>query len=117
MSSCETAKELNEKAKDAYVTRIRPKLESLKEELGDISIQAKWDGFSRAIQVTAPGGGALAYFGQLNALSGGVMLAAGAGIAITEIAIKTHLAKKKARRASPFTYLLDVERKFSMQAY
>lgn len=117
MANCETAKELNEKAKDAYVTRIRPKLESLKDELGDISIQAQWDGFSRAIQVTAPGASALGYFGQLTALSGGVMLAAGAGIAITEIAIKTHLARKKARRASPFTYLLDVERKFSMQAY
>ena len=59
MANCETAKELNEKAKDAYVTRIRPKLESLKDELGDISIQAHWDGFSRAIQVTAPGASSL----------------------------------------------------------
>lgn len=117
MANCETARELNDKAKDAYVTRIRPKLESLKDELSDMSVQAVWDGFSRAIQVTAPGTSALGYFGQLNAVSGSVMLAAGAGIAITEIAIKTHLARKKARRASPFTYLLDVDRSFSMREY
>ncbi len=117
IASCESFTELKEKAKDSYVTRIRPKLESLKDELKDVSIQSYWDGFSRAVQVTAPAGSALGYFGQLNGFTSSMMLAAGAGITVTEIAIKSHLATKKARRASPYTYLLDVERKFSLHQY
>jgi len=112
ISSCETGRELEEKARDTYVTRIRPKLESLKEELGDSSIQAVWDGVQRAVTISVPAGGAMAYF---SGLTGTTLLAAGAALAVADVAVKTHLARKKARRASPYTYLLDVEQKFAMR--
>jgi hypothetical protein len=111
ISSCETAKELEKKVRDTYVTRIRPKLDSLREELKDNSIQSVWDGLQRAVTISVPAGGALAYF---TGFSGTTLLAAGAAIAVTDLAVKTHLARKKTRRVSPYTYLLDVERKFSI---
>jgi hypothetical protein len=111
ISNCETAKELEQKVCDTYVTRIKPKLDSLKEELGDNSIQAVWDGVQRAVTISVPAGGAMAYF---SGLTGTTLIAAGAAIAITDVAVRTHLARKKTRRASPYTYLLDVERKFSI---
>lgn len=110
ITTCDTGKELEERAKDTYVSRIRPKLDALKSELKDSSIQSVWEGVQRAVTVSVPAGGALAYF---SGLTGTTLLAAGAAIAVTDVAIKNHLATKKARRASPFTYLLDVERKFS----
>lgn len=109
--NCETARELEESARDTYVTRIRPKLESLKGELRDNSIQSVWDGIQRAVTISVPGGGALAYFSGFN---GTTLLAAGAAIAVTDVAVRTHLARRKTRRASPYTYLLDIERKFSL---
>lgn len=114
ISNCETERELEEKTREVYNVRIRPKLEALKGELGDSAIQSVWEGFQRAVTVSVPAGGALAYF---SGLAGTILLAAGAAIAVTDVAIKTHLARKKARRASPFTYLLDVERKFSAQEH
>jgi Family of unknown function (DUF6236) len=111
ISNCETARELQIKVRDAYITKVRPKLESLKDELGDNSIQAVWDGMQRAVTISVPAGGAMAYF---SGLTGTTLLAAGAAIAITDIAVKSHLARKKARRTSPYTYLLDVQRNFSM---
>ncbi|MBN9454008.1 MAG: hypothetical protein J0I42_18885 [Bosea sp.] len=112
--ACENSKELKERAKQVYQTRIRPKLEALKDELTDNSIQAVWEGVQRAVTVSVPAGGALAYF---TGLTGTTLLAAGAAISVTDVAVKTHLARNKARRASPFTYLLDVERKFSVRDF
>ncbi|WP_027488353.1 DUF6236 family protein [Allorhizobium undicola] len=114
ITNCETDRELEERARDAYVTRIRPKLEALKGELSDSSIQSVWDGTQRAVTISVPAGGALAYF---SGLTGTTLLAAGAAIAITDVAVRTHLARSKARRASPYTYLLDVEKKFSASRY
>lgn len=110
ITNCETGKELEKQVKDTYVTRIRPKLEALKEELRDSLIQSTWEGMQRAVTVSVPAGGALAYF---SGLTGVTLLASGAAIAVTDVAVKIHIARNKARRASPYTYLLDVERKFS----
>jgi len=110
IGSAETAKELKKKVGDAYTTRVRPKLTSLKKELKDSSIQSVWDGMQRAVTMTIPAGGLISYFSQF---SGTMLLAASAAIAVTDLAVKTHLARNKVRRASPFTYLLDVEKKFS----
>ncbi len=108
--SCESGRELEEGAKKVYQARIRPKLEALKSELKDNSIQTVWEGIQRAVTISVPAGGALAYFtGQ----TGTTLLAAGAAIAVMDVAVKTHLVRNKARRASPFTYLLDIERKFA----
>jgi hypothetical protein len=111
ISNCDSAHELEIKARDAYVTRIKPKLAALKDELADSSIQSVWEGIQRAVTISVPAGGALAYF---SGITGTTLLAAGAAIAVTDVAVKTHLARKKARRVSPYTYLLDVERKFSL---
>jgi hypothetical protein len=110
ISSCESGRELEEQARRVYTERIRPKLEALRRELGDNAIQSVWEGVQRAVTVSVPAGGALAYF---SGLTGTTLLAAGAAIAITDIAVKAHLARNKVRRASPYTYLLDIERKFS----
>ncbi len=112
--ACETGQELEEKAREVYQNRIRPKLEALKSELNDNSIQTLWEGVQRAVTVSVPAGGALAYF---TGLTGTTLLAAGAAIAVTDVAVRTHLARNKARRASPFTYLLDIERKFSSREF
>lgn len=114
MGNSETDRQLEEAARSAYTGKIRPKLEALKQELSDNSIQSVWEGVQRAVTVSVPAGGALAYF---TGLTGATLLAAGAAIATTDVAVKTHLARKKARRASPFTYLLDVERKFSPHGF
>ena len=107
--SCESGRELEDQARQVYTTRIRPKLEALKAELSDNAMQSVWEGVQRAVTISVPAGGALSYF---SGLAGTTLLAAGAAIAITDIAVKTHLARNKIRRASPYTYLLDVERKF-----
>ncbi|MCA3273367.1 MAG: hypothetical protein ING12_15375 [Roseomonas sp.] len=109
ISSCESGRELEDQARQVYTTRIRPKLDALKEELSDNAIQSVWEGVQRAVTISVPAGGALSYF---SGLAGTTLLAAGAAIAITDIAVKTHLARNRIRRASPYTYLLDVERKF-----
>ena len=49
IANCESSAELEEKAKDADVTRIRPKLEALRQELKDGAIQSAWEGFQRAV--------------------------------------------------------------------
>ena len=114
ISSCENSRELEEKARNVYTTRIRPKLEALKAELRDNAIQSVWEGVQRAVTISVPAGGALAYF---TGLTGTTLLSAGAAIAITDIAVKSHLARSKARRVSPYTYLLDVENKFGVPKY
>lgn len=113
ISNCETASELEEEVRIIYQTRVRPKLESLKDELKDNYIQSAWDGFQRAVTISVPAGGALSYF---TGTSAEILLCLGAAIAITDVSVKTHLAQKKMRRASPYTYLLDIERKFSVAA-
>jgi len=109
IASCESGRELEEQARHVYMTRIRPKLEALKAELSDHTVQSVWEGVQRAVTISVPVGGALSYF---SGLAGTTLLAAGAAIAITDVAVKTHLARNKVRRASPYTYLLDIERKF-----
>ncbi|BAF86337.1 hypothetical protein AZC_0339 [Azorhizobium caulinodans ORS 571] len=106
----ETETDLKENVKDTYSKKIRPKLESLKDELNDVGISSIWEGFQRAVTYTLPAGSAI---GCLTGITGTTLIAAGAAIAITDVAIKNHLASKKIRRASPYTYLLDVKRKFS----
>jgi hypothetical protein len=112
ISDSESAQEMKEKVGDAYITRIRPKLESLKDELKDNSIQSVWEGVHRAITISVPASSALAYF---TGFSGTTLLATGAAVAITDVAIKAHLARKKTRRASPYTYLLDVRKNFHQE--
>jgi hypothetical protein len=61
--------------------------------------------------VSAPAGGMLA---ATTGFSGSMLLGAGAFITLADVGIKTYLARAKARASSPYTYLLDIERKFSL---
>jgi hypothetical protein len=114
MNGCETDLELKKAAAKTYENKIRPKLEALKKELDDNAFQSIWEGVQRAVTVSVPAAGALAYF---TGMTGTTLLAAGAAIAVTDVSVKAHLGRKKARRASPYTYLLDVESKFSSQHF
>lgn len=109
ITACEDARELEEQVGRIYNTRIRPKLEALKEELKDSSIQSIWQGLQRAVTISVPAGGALAY---LTGFSGVALLGVGAAIAVADVAVMSHLSQRKARRASPYSYLLDIERTF-----
>lgn len=106
--------ELEEKAARAFKRDVRPKLEVLKSELARQSIQSAWEGFQRAITVTLPGGSALALF---TGWSAPVLLGAGAFLAIADVGVKSYFARQKARSSSPYTYLLDIESKFSLPRY
>ena len=111
---CGSALELKETSRNIYKQKIHPKLQSLKSELSDCSIQSMWDGVHRAVTISVPAGGALSYF---SGFTGTALLSAGAAISVCDLAVKTHLARKKAKRASPYAYLLDIDRKFSCAAY
>jgi uncharacterized protein DUF6236 len=109
IEKCSDAKELNQKASQVYENKIRPGLERLKTELKNQSIQSAWEGFSRSATVSVGAGTALAVFSGLSATC---LLGAGAFLTLADVAVKTHFAKQKVRTSSPYTYLLDVERKF-----
>jgi hypothetical protein len=110
----EDKNELTEKAQRAFNSNVRPKLEKLKDELLGQSIQSVWEEFYRAITVTLPGGSALAHFTSWTAP---VLLGAGAFLTLADVGIKSYFARRRARAASPYTYLLDIERKFSLPRY
>ncbi len=106
-----TAEEMEEGAKRLYVNKIRPGLEKLKSELESQSIQSVWDGVQRGITVSAAGTGALAY---ITGYTGPLLLGAAAFITFTDVSIRSYFAGQKARASSPYTYLLDAERRFSL---
>jgi hypothetical protein len=107
----ETAQELEDGAKRLFENRIHPSLERLKGEMEAQTIQSVWDGVQRGITVSAASGGALAY---ITGYTGPMLLGAAAFITLADVGMKSYLARSKARSASPYTYLLDIERKFSL---
>lgn len=52
--------------------------------------------------------------GAIGAAAHGIMIGTGALLTVTDVAVKNHFARRKARNGSPFTYLLDAHRKFSL---
>lgn len=104
-------KELEEGAKRLFENKIHPGLEKLKKELESQSIQSVWDGVQRGFTVSAASGGALAY---ITGYTGPMLLGAAAFITLADVGMKSYLARSKVRASSPYTYLLDVERKFSL---
>ena len=107
----EEKRELKEKAARVYENNIRPGLQKLKDELSDESIKSLWQGFAQGATVSVGAGSALATF---TVAPGSIVLGAGAFLAVATVAINTLFARRKARRASPYSYLLDIERRFSM---
>ncbi|WP_128961942.1 DUF6236 family protein [Bradyrhizobium guangzhouense] len=103
--------ELEDAAKAIFENKISPGLKKLKRELKQQSIQSAWEGFQRAVTVSAPAGGVLA---AATGFSGTMLLGVGAFITMADVGIKSYLARSKARASSPYTYLLDIERRFSL---
>jgi hypothetical protein len=107
-------RELEERAKRILENEIRPGLNKLKKELQDQSINAAWKGFYQAATLSTTAGFALTHFAQANSLS-----VAGVGLFITtaNVAIEAAFTRRRTRTSSPYTYLLDIEKRFSLPKY
>jgi hypothetical protein len=115
----EDRKELEKQAKRIYEKDIEREMNRLASELKAASIQSAWDGIYRGMFFTVPAQSVVAATSQVmpnvpGITSSSMMLGAGALLTLTDIAVKNHFARKKARDASKFTYLLDVKRRFSL---
>lgn len=107
----EDAREIREKASRHYTRHIRPELERLRESLLDASVGAAWYGFKNTVTLSAAAGSAAAAL--LNCPLN-IVLGAGAFATVVDVGVQAHLAGRKIRRDSPYTYLLDVERRFAL---
>lgn len=106
--------DLFNKAQEYYNKTIEPSLRSLKRELDQNHISTIWEGAYRAITISVPSAGALAYF---TGLTGPVLLGAGAALAAADIGVKGYLAGRKARASNPFSYLHDINASFGLPKF
>lgn len=111
IGGAEDPRELHEKAGRYYVRRVRPEIESLKDSLADAGIGAIWAGVRNAVILSAGAGTALH---QFLGWPKSILLGAGAFVTVADIGVQAHLAGRKIRRESPFSYLLDVESRFAL---
>lgn len=111
IKAAETADELKEKASRLYQRDVRPRLESLKEALDDQYIGSLWGGLTMAATVSV---GSAAPLASIVGLKGAVLMGAGAFLTLSNFAVQSHFSMRKARRDSPFTYVADLERSFSL---
>ncbi|AXX97702.1 DUF6236 family protein [Profundibacter amoris] len=102
------------KAQQLYEQKIEPSLRALKRELDGNSIATAWEGAYRAITVSVPSAGALAYFTDLGQPE---LLGAGAALAAADIGVRGYLAGRKARGDNPFSYLHDINANFGLPAF
>lgn len=103
--------ELFNRAQQSYDRDIEPSLRALKRELNNQSISTTWAGAYRAITISVPSAGALAYF---TGLTGPALLGAGAALAAVDIGIRGYLAGQKSRASNPFSYLHDINADFGL---
>lgn len=106
--------ELFSRAQKAYDRDIEPSLRALKRELDNQSISTIWAGAYRAITISVPSAGALAYF---TGLTGPALLGAGAALAAADIGVRGYLAGQKARAGNPFSYLHDIDANFGLPEF
>lgn len=106
--------ELFNKAQKAYDSNIEPSLRALRRELDNQSISTVWAGAYRAITISVPSAGALAYF---TGLTGPALLGAGAALAAADIGVRGYLAGQKARAGNPFSYLHDIDANFGLPEF
>jgi hypothetical protein len=114
LDGSEDLREMREKSGRYYRRTIRPELIRLREALQDADVGAMWTGFRNMVTMTATAGSALA--GYLN-WPVNFVLGAGAFVTVADIAVQSHLARRKIRRDSPYTYLLDVESRFGLPSH
>lgn len=111
IENASTPVELVEGARRLFENKIQPSLEKLKKELGSQAIQSAWEGMQRGFTVSAASGGALAY---ITGYTGPILLGAAAFITLSDVGIKSYLARSKLRATSPYTYLLDINKRFAL---
>lgn len=111
IGSAEDPRELREKAGRYYRRTVRPDVENLKDSLHDAGIAAAWAGFRNTVTLSAAAGTAL---NSMLDWPSHILLGAGAFLTVADIGVQTHLAGRKLRRESPYSYLLDVERRFAL---
>ena len=102
--------DLKQKTERVYKTKIERELKRLEDELRDAAIENIWAGFQRAVFLSLPAGSMLTAIGNATAQS--LALGIGAFITISDIGIRTLLARRRIRR-SPWIYLYDVKSKLS----
>lgn len=102
------------KAQQLYEQQIEPSLRALKRELDGNSITSAWEGAYRAITVSVPSAGALAYFTDLGQPA---LLGAGAALAAADIGVRGYLAGRKSRGGNPFSYLHDINANFGLPEF
>lgn len=105
---------LKEQASALYNREIEPKLRALKRELDGQSIQTAWEGAYRALTISVPSAGALAYF---TGLAGPALLGAGATLAVADIGVRSYLSGQKVRASNPFSYLHDAKQSFGLPEF
>lgn len=112
-------KDLEEQVQKIYKRDIEKAFIDLESELRAASIQSAWEGVYRGVFFTVPAQSLLSVVGQslpgnIGPASHGIMIGAGALLTVTDVAVKTYFARRKARKSSPLTYLLDAHREFSL---
>ena len=110
----EDSRKLLENAKNSYEKNIDPALRALKRELDQKSISTLWEGAYRALTISVPSAGALAYF---TGLTGPALLGAGAALAAADIGVRGYLAGQKLRSGNPYSYLHDINSSFGLPEF
>lgn len=109
VQNSEDRREMELGARRVYENEIRPALNKLRSALRDKAISSAWDGVQTATTFSMAPGAAIWALGAPPFIA----IGAGAAIAIAGVALKATRGHNEARSASPFTYLLDLEKKFS----
>jgi hypothetical protein len=112
IESAEAPAELKEKAGRYYRRNVLPEINKLQDALSDAGIGAAMAGMRNTVTLSAAAGTAISKL--LDWPVSNFLLGAGAFVTVAEIAVQTHLAGRKIRRESPYSYLLDVERQFAL---
>lgn len=102
------------RAQQLYEQNIEPSLRALKRELDGNNIATAWEGAYRAITVSVPSAGALAYFTDLGQPA---LLGAGAALAAADIGVRGYLAGRKTRGGNPYSYLHDINANFGLPEF
>jgi len=113
-NSAGDGKQAHAQAKILYEKKIEPSLRALKRELDDQAISSIWEGAYRALTISVPSAGALAYF---TGLAGAALLGAGAALAATDIGVRGYLAGRKIRAGNPYSYLHDINSSFGLPKF
>jgi hypothetical protein len=108
IDSSSSRKEQEDAAKKLFENTIEPELQSLQKELDKNEIPTTWKGFIRSVHFMASAAGLASMVG----LSGPAALGAGAFITMADIGRSVFNLSRVKR--SPYTYLLNAKRKFSL---